>query len=96
MVFWITVLELAHSHPPLSKYPSMKVLLMTVQNAPPRLDYDGDTKSCKSSKDVVSMCLVKDQRKRPTAEKLLKHSFFKHAKPPELSLKKLLADLRPP
>lgn len=41
------------------------------------------------------MCLVKDQTKRPTAEKLLKHSFFKSAKPPELSVKKLFADLPP-
>lgn len=41
------------------------------------------------------MCLVKDQTKRPTAEKLLKHSFFKNAKPPELSVKKLFADLPP-
>ena len=41
------------------------------------------------------MCLVKDQTKRPSAEKLLKHSFFKHAKPPELSVKKLFADLPP-
>jgi hypothetical protein len=41
------------------------------------------------------MCLVKDQTKRPTAEKLLKHSFFKHVKPPELSVKKLFADLPP-
>lgn len=41
------------------------------------------------------MCLVKDQTKRPTAEKLLKHSFFKQAKPPELSVKKLFADLPP-
>lgn len=39
------------------------------------------------------MCLVKDQTKRPTAEKLLKHSFFKQAKPPEVSLTKLFADL---
>ena len=44
---------------------------------------------------MVAMCLVKDQTKRPTAEKLLKHSFFKHAKPPELSLKKLFTDLPP-
>lgn len=44
---------------------------------------------------MVAMCLVKDQTKRPTAEKLLKHSFFKHAKPPELSVKKLFADLPP-
>lgn len=41
------------------------------------------------------MCLVKDQTKRPSVEKLLKHSFFKQAKPPELSVKKLFADLPP-
>ncbi|KAG4166709.1 hypothetical protein ERO13_A13G150300v2 [Gossypium hirsutum] len=91
--FGITALELAHGHPPLSEYPPLKVLLMTVQNAPPRL---GDKKFSKSFKDMVAMCLVKDPKKRPTAGKLLKHSFFKHAKPPELSLKKLLADFRPP
>ena len=44
---------------------------------------------------MVAMCLVKDQTKRPTAEKLIKHSFFKNAKPPELSVKKLFADLPP-
>ena len=42
---------------------------------------------------MVAMCLVKALKKRPTAEKLLKHSFFKNAKPPELSVKKLFADL---
>ena len=41
------------------------------------------------------MCLVKDQTKRPTAEKLLKHSFFKNAKPPELTIKSILSDLPP-
>lgn len=39
------------------------------------------------------MCLVKDQTKRPTAAKLLKHAFFKNVKPPELTVKKLFADL---
>lgn len=48
-----------------------------------------------SFKEMVAMCLVKDQTKRPTAEKLLKHSFFKSAKPPELSVKKLFVDLPP-
>lgn len=91
--FGITAFELAYGHPPLSEYPPLKVLLMTVQNAPPRL---GDKKFSKSFKDMVAMCLVKDPKKRPTPGKLLKHSFFKHAKPPELSLKKLLADFRPP
>lgn len=52
--------------------------------------------SCDQSfKEMVAMCLVKDQTKRPTAEKLLKHSFFKNAKPPELSVKKLFAELPP-
>lgn len=93
--FGITALELAHGHAPFSKYPPMKVLLMTIQNAPPGLDYDRDKRFSKSFKEMVAMCLVKDQTKRPTAEKLLKHSFFKHAKPPEFSVKSLLTDLPP-
>jgi serine/threonine protein kinase len=44
---------------------------------------------------MVAMCLVKDPTKRPTAEKLLKHQFFKNVKSPEVSLKKILADLPP-
>ncbi|XP_058770688.1 serine/threonine-protein kinase BLUS1-like [Vicia villosa] len=93
--FGITALELAHGHAPFSKYPPMKVLLMTIQNAPPGLDYDRDKKFSKSFKEMVAMCLVKDQTKRPSVDKLLKHSFFKQAKPPELSVKKLFADLPP-
>ncbi|KAL6905201.1 hypothetical protein ACP4OV_002802 [Aristida adscensionis] len=93
--FGITALELAHGHAPFSKYPPMKVLLMTLQNAPPGLDYDRDRRFSKSFKEMVAMCLVKDQTKRPTAEKLLKHSFFKNAKPPELTMKSILTDLPP-
>ncbi|KAH9605900.1 hypothetical protein KSS87_001597 [Heliosperma pusillum] len=93
--FGITALELAHGHAPFSKFPPMKVLLMTIQNAPPGLDYERDKKFSKAFKEMVAMCLVKDQSKRPTAEKLLKHSFFKSAKPPELSVKRLYADLPP-
>ncbi|XP_052625912.1 serine/threonine-protein kinase BLUS1-like [Lactuca sativa] len=93
-LFGITALELAHGHASFSKYPPMKVLLMTIQNAPPRLDYDQD-KRFSSFKELVAMCLVKGQIKRPTAEKLLKHSFFKQAKAPELPVKKLFGDLPP-
>ncbi|ONM05069.1 Protein kinase superfamily protein [Zea mays] len=93
--FGITALELAHGHAPFSKYPPMKVLLMTLQNAPPGLDYERDKRFSKSFKEMVAMCLVKDQTKRPTAEKLLKHSFFKNAKPPELTIKSILSGLPP-
>ncbi|PNY10625.1 serine/threonine-protein kinase fray2-like protein [Trifolium pratense] len=126
--FGITALELAHGHAPFSKYPPMKVLLMTIQNAPPGLDYDRDRKFSKSyliaimysitDNDALSTAiaigaasdnvaistaiaigaasvLFDYQTKRPSVDKLLKHPFFKQAKPPELSVKKLFADLPP-
>ncbi|VAI26157.1 unnamed protein product [Triticum turgidum subsp. durum] len=52
--FGITALELAHGHAPFSKYPPMKVLLMTLQNAPPGLDYDRDRKFSKQ-KDAAHL-----------------------------------------
>jgi len=44
---------------------------------------------------MIAMCLVKDQTKRPTAEKLLKHSFFRQAKSPEYVVRNLLQGLPP-
>ncbi|XP_022841823.1 serine/threonine-protein kinase BLUS1-like isoform X1 [Olea europaea var. sylvestris] len=78
--FGITALELAHGHAPFSKYPPMKVLLMTLQNAPPGLDYEREKKFSKSFKQMIASCLVKDPSKRPSAKKLLRHSFFKQAR----------------
>ncbi|EFJ10073.1 hypothetical protein SELMODRAFT_62369, partial [Selaginella moellendorffii] len=93
--FGITALELAHGHAPFSKYPPMKVLLMTLQNAPPGLDYERDRRFSKSFKEMIAMCLVKDPTKRPTAEKLLKHSFFKGAKSTEYLVRHVLEGLPP-
>ncbi|KAL6187068.1 hypothetical protein ACLB2K_043183 [Fragaria x ananassa] len=93
--FGITALELAHGHAPFSKYPPMKVLLMTLQNAPPGLDYERDKRFSKSFKKIVAACLVKDQKKRPTAEKLLKHRFFKNARSKEFIVRTILDGLRP-
>ncbi|KAG5000955.1 hypothetical protein JHK87_022027 [Glycine soja] len=91
--FGITALELAHGHAPFSKFPPMKVLLMTLQNAPPGLDYERDRKFSKSFKQMIASCLVKDPSKRPSASKLLKHSFFKQARSSDTIVKKLLEGL---
>ncbi|KAK9064761.1 hypothetical protein SSX86_016143 [Deinandra increscens subsp. villosa] len=91
----ITALELAHGHAPFSKYPPMKVLLMTLQNAPPGLDYERDKKFSKSFKDLVATCLVKDPKKRPSSDKLLKHAFFKHSRTTDYLQKTILDGLPP-
>ncbi|KAL8123126.1 uncharacterized protein LOC141717448 isoform X2 [Apium graveolens] len=91
--FGITALELAHGHAPFSKYPPMKVLLMTLQNAPPGLDYERDRKFSKSFKQMIASCLVKDPTKRPSAKKLLKHAFFKQARSHDYIARKLLEGL---
>ncbi|GAA0146851.1 non-receptor serine/threonine protein kinase [Lithospermum erythrorhizon] len=93
--FGITALELAHGHAPFSKYPPMKVLLMTLQNAPPGLDYERDKKFSKSFKELVAACLVKDPKKRPSSEKLLKHHFFKHARSTEYLARSVVDGLSP-
>ncbi|XP_023534072.1 serine/threonine-protein kinase fray2-like isoform X1 [Cucurbita pepo subsp. pepo] len=93
--FGITALELAHGHAPFSKYPPMKVLLMTLQNAPPGLDYERDRKFSKSFKEMVATCLVKDPKKRPSSEKLLKHPFFKHARSVDYLARTILDGLDP-
>ncbi|PWA67272.1 protein kinase superfamily protein [Artemisia annua] len=93
--FGITALELAHGHAPFSKYPPMKVLLMTLQNAPPGLDYERDKKFSKSFKDMVAACLVKDPKKRPNSEKLLKHPFFRHAKTADYLERTIINGLSP-
>ncbi|MED6107291.1 hypothetical protein PIB30_012687 [Stylosanthes scabra] len=91
--FGITALELAHGHAPFSKFPPMKVLLMTLQNAPPGLDYERDRKFSKSFKQMIASCLVKDPSKRPSASKLLKHSFFKQARSNDYISRTLLEGL---
>ncbi|KAK7255017.1 hypothetical protein RIF29_28416 [Crotalaria pallida] len=91
--FGITALELAHGHAPFSKFPPMKVLLMTLQNAPPGLDYERDRKFSKSFKQMIASCLVKDPTKRPSTSKLLKHPFFKQARSNDYIARMLLEGL---
>lgn len=78
----ITALELAMGSAPYAHFQPMKVLLLTLREKPPSFDSYPD-KSSKWSKDFVKFidaCLKKDPKDRPSAEKLLKHSWFKKAK----------------
>ncbi|KAK4374686.1 hypothetical protein RND71_005363 [Anisodus tanguticus] len=91
--FGIAALELAHGHAPFSRYPPMKVLLMTLKNDPPRLDSERDRKFSKSFRQMIASCLVKDPSKRPSAKKLLKHPFFKQARSNDYIARTLLEGL---
>ncbi|KAL1918481.1 uncharacterized protein VTP21DRAFT_3141 [Calcarisporiella thermophila] len=94
--FGITAIELATGHAPFSKYPPLKVLMMTISNDPPTLDRETTKhKYSKTFKDMIDTCLQKDPQKRPAAEKLLLHPFFKQAKKRDFLVKSLLSNLPP-
>lgn len=48
-----------------------------------------------SFKEMVATCLVKDPKKRPSSEKLLKHPFFKHARSVDYLTRTILDGLDP-
>ena len=94
--FGITTLELAQGHAPNSRLAPVKVLMRTMQDEPPKLDRTGGAhKYSKTMEDFVRVCLQKDPNKRPSADKLLGHAFFKNAKPPRHLITAMLAGLPP-
>ncbi|OBZ88296.1 Serine/threonine-protein kinase fray2 [Choanephora cucurbitarum] len=94
--FGITSLELATGHAPFAKYPPMKVLMMTLSNEPPTLDREATRhKYSKLLKEMIDSCLQKDPTKRPSAERLLAHPFFKQAKKKDYLIKSILAHVLP-
>jgi serine/threonine protein kinase len=86
----ITALELAYGYAPYAKYPPMKVLVKTIQEDPPGFETyenegfgdDDDWLNPKtedwsqSFRDMVTWCLQKDPKKRPSCHELLSHQHF--------------------
>ncbi|KAI7818409.1 kinase-like domain-containing protein [Gamsiella multidivaricata] len=94
--FGITAIELATGHAPFAKYPPIKVLMLTLSNDPPTLDRESTKhRYSKLLKEMIDSCLQKDPTRRPSAEKLLNHSFFKQAKKKSYLVTSLLANLPP-
>ncbi|KZS96183.1 kinase-like protein [Sistotremastrum niveocremeum HHB9708] len=94
--FGITALELTQGRAPRSREPPHKVLMRTLNDAPPTLDRDGGPfKYSKSFQDMIEMCLAKDPSKRPTAHELLQTPFFKTAKRKSFLVGTILKGLPP-
>ncbi|KAJ4881236.1 Serine/threonine-protein kinase BLUS1 [Raphanus sativus] len=94
--FGITALELAHGRPPLSHLPPLKSLLMKITKRFHFNDYEINTSGCgkkkfsKAFREMVGLCLEQDPAKRPSAEKLLKHPFFRNCKGVDFVVKNVL------
>ncbi|ORX53542.1 kinase-like protein [Hesseltinella vesiculosa] len=94
--FGITAIELATGHAPFAKFSPLKVLKLTLSNAPPTLDREHTKhKYSKIFQDMIDTCLQKNPGKRPTAEKLLQHPYFKLARKKEYLCKSILASVPP-
>ncbi|EHA8586383.1 serine/threonine-protein kinase BLUS1 [Cocos nucifera] len=99
--FGITALELAHGRPPLSHLPLSKSLMMRItsrlrlEDAHEQCAKENDKKKkkkkfSKAFKEMVASCLSQDPSKRPSADKLLRHPFFKNCKSPDYLVKNVL------
>lgn len=94
--FGITAIEIATGRAPHSLYTPAQILMKTVAEKPPTLDIEGQAHPfSKIFKDMIDTCLKKDAAKRPTAERLLAHPFFKTAKRKSHLVGALLAGLPP-
>ncbi|KAJ1967748.1 hypothetical protein IWQ62_001662 [Dispira parvispora] len=77
----ITALELANGRAPLADLPALKVLMVTLAQPPPTLNRDTTHhKYTRQFKDMIDSCLQKQPSKRPAAQKVLQHPFFRPAR----------------
>ncbi|KAI8059192.1 kinase-like domain-containing protein [Gongronella butleri] len=94
--FGITAIELATGHAPFAKYSPLKVLKLTLSNAPPTLDREHTKhRYSKTFQDMIDACLQKKPENRPSASKLLQHPFFKQARKKEYLCKSILLHVPP-
>ncbi|XP_063901743.1 serine/threonine-protein kinase OSR1-like [Zophobas morio] len=77
--FGITAIELATGRATYSHLSAAKVMIAVLNNPSPTLEVKGSSGYSKSFK-MIGECLRKDPTKRPTADEILKHHFFKKAK----------------
>lgn len=97
--FGITALELAHGRPPLSHLPPSKSMLLRITSRVRLEDAEAMTSSnskrkkrfSKAFRDMVSSCLCQEPARRPSAEKLLRHPFFKGCRSNDYLVRNVLA-----
>ena len=94
--FGITALELANGEAPYAKFAPLKVLMLTLQHDPPRLDRSKTKhKYSRAFQQMIELCLQKDPTKRPSSEKLLEHPFFRQAKTKAYLARTILENVTP-
>ncbi|CDF39750.1 Serine/threonine protein kinase [Chondrus crispus] len=91
----ITAIELAQGRAPYTNYAPMKVLFLTMQNAPPTISGPTADQYSAKYKDFVASCLQKDPKVRPSAKQLLKHPLFANGVVKPNSLADTIAKLPP-
>jgi len=87
----ITALELAYGKPPNSELTTMQLIILTLNEDPPKLNKE--TFWDENFQEFIQFCLVKDPTQRKSADELLKCNFFKKAKGKEYIKEKLLKNL---
>lgn len=78
--FGITAMELANGAAPLADCEPIKVMYLTLERPPPRLEDNAHVKFSKLFKEMVEQCLQRDPKLRPDSAALLKHKFFAKVK----------------
>ncbi|KAJ3041661.1 hypothetical protein HDV00_008938 [Rhizophlyctis rosea] len=76
--FGITALELAFNRTPFDGWPALKVLLSKLEYDCPGIDTDKIMSPAYYK--LIRACLKKDASERPSAQDLMDHPFFKHAR----------------